>query len=37
MSAALDLLGVTIGAALILVALLAFAVAALFPFLDRNN
>lgn len=37
MTAALDLIAVTIGAALILLSLLAFIVSALFPFLDRNN
>ena len=37
MTAALDLIAVTIAAALILVSLLAFVISALFPFLDRNN
>ena len=37
MSAALDLIATTAGAALILLSLLAFVVSALFPFLDRNN
>ena len=37
MEIALDLIGITIGAAFILVSLLAFVVSALFPFLDRNN
>lgn len=37
MSTVLDLIGITIGSAIILLSLLAFVVAALFPFLDRNN